>query len=104
MTINIMQKYSRRARECKLSYLSLLSDIHCDLKLKDIEKMKKECKGKRRVLDQDKSVIKDISMFVEDEKIVIKDELVCAIDLTPNFYNDDSNVREKNESHVMATV
>ena len=48
MPINVIQKCSTRARECKLSYLSLLSDSNndVDLKLKDVEKMKKDWKGK----------------------------------------------------------
>ena len=94
--IDIIQKCSRKAREDELSYLHLLSDVDCDLKLKDIEKMKKEHKGKRCVLDQDKSVVQDIAKVIEDENIVVKDEFVCVIDLTQNFHDNDANVREKN--------
>ena len=71
--IEIMQKCSRRVREYKLSYLSLLSDVDWDLKLKHIEKMKKECKGNMCLLDQDKSVVEDITKVIEEEKIIVKD-------------------------------
>ena len=104
--INIIQKYSRRVREYKLSYLYLLSDSNnnVDLKLKDIEKMKKDWKGKRCVLNQDTSVVKDMAQIIDNESIVIKNELAYVIDLSKNSDNDDQIVRKENESIPMGLV
>ena len=60
--IDTIGKCTRRAREYKLSYLSLLNDdaLNNDdvpLRLDEIEKIKKHVKGKRCVLDQDTSVV-----------------------------------------------
>ena len=43
--------------------------------------MKKEWKGKRCVLDQDTSVVKDMVQIIDDESIVVKNELAHVIDL-----------------------
>ena len=53
--IDAIGECTRRARECKLSYLSLLNDESLDnddapLRLDEIEKMKKHVKGKSCVL------------------------------------------------------
>ena len=55
-----------------MSYLSLLNDDKLNyknvaLRLKDIEKMKKEIKGKRCVLDQGKGVITKLVSLLDDE-------------------------------------
>ena len=39
----------------------------CTLRLDEIDKMKKDIKGKRRVLDQDKTVIVSLVPMLEDE-------------------------------------
>ena len=62
------QKCSRRSREHKLSYAALLSDDDAnkvDLKLQDIEKMKKEIKNKRCAMDQDYSLFKWMAEVIE---------------------------------------
>ena len=106
ISINIIQKCSRRVREYKLSYLSLLSDSNndIDLKLKDIEKMKKDWKGKRCVLDQDTPVAKDMAQIIGNESIVVKNELAYVIDLSKNSDDDDRIARKENESIPMGLV
>ena len=66
--VEIHEKCSRRAREYKLSYTALLPDDNTskvDLKLKDTEKMKKEIKNKRCVMDQDYSLVKRMAEVIE---------------------------------------
>ena len=66
---NKFQKCSRgRAREYKLSYFALLNDDNTDLRLNEIEKMKKEIKGKRCVLEQDTKVVTDIVSLLENDE------------------------------------
>ena len=79
--IDTVQKCSRKAREHRLSCLYLLSDNDYDLKLKEIENMKQEWKGKRRALDQDVSVVKDVAQMLDDESVFVKDNLAHVIDL-----------------------
>ena len=69
--------------------------INIYLKLKDIEK-KKEWKGKRCILDQDTSIVKDMVQIIDDESIVVKDELAYVIDLIQNSDDNDRIVSEKN--------
>ena len=84
-------KCARRAREYKLSYLSLLNDKtddikDCPLRLKEIEKMRKDVKGKRDVSQQDTSVITNLVSLLEDddEYDFIKKEKVFVVDLKKN--------------------
>ena len=56
------------AAEYKLSYAALLSDNNINkvnLKLQDIEKMKKEVKNKRCAMDQDYSLVKRMAEVIE---------------------------------------
>ena len=66
MPLETIQKCSRRAREHKLSYLFLLENDsdNEDLKLVDIEKVKKEIKNKRCAMDQDYSLVKKMAEAV----------------------------------------
>ena len=98
--IDAIGKCARRARECKLSYLSLLNDeaLNNDrvpLRLDKIEKMKKHVKGKRCVLDQDASVVTNLVPLMEedDEYDFINKEKAFVIDL-------DENKKCKNEQDV----
>ena len=104
--INIIQKCSRREREYKLSYLSLLSDSNndVDLKLKDIEKMKKDWKGERCALDQDTPVAKDMAQIIGNKSIVVKNKLAYVIDLPKNSDDDDQIARKEKESIPMGLV
>ena len=71
-----MQKLSRRVREHNIEHLALLSDSdECDeLKLMDVEKMKKSVKGKRCVLDQDANIVQQIVNAMDEENVVAKTE------------------------------
>ena len=55
-----------------MSYILLLNDDKLNdknsaLRLKDTEKMKKETKGKRCVLDQDKDITTNLASLFDDE-------------------------------------
>ena len=66
--IETHQKCSRSAREYKLSYTALLSNDDTNkvnLKLEDIENMKKEIKNKRCAMDQDYSLVKRMAEVIE---------------------------------------
>ena len=78
MPLESIQKCSRRAREYKLSYLQLLTDKDKELRMTEIEKVKKEIKGKRCSLDQDFTIIKDMveSMITVDDYVVKKEEVI----------------------------
>ena len=56
------------------------------------------------MLDQDTSVVKDSTQFLDDESIYVKDELECVIDLTQHSQQDDPFVTENNGSAVMAAL
>ena len=88
--VETIGKCARRAREFKLSYLSLLSNadsINKDCALRDaIEKMKKETKGKRCMLDQDASVIATLVSLLEDDADyeIVKEKDHFVVDLEKN--------------------
>ena len=61
--IETVQRCSRRCREYKLSYCALLetNSDNDDLKLSNIEKMKKEIKNKCCTMDQDYGLVKQLA-------------------------------------------
>ena len=65
------------------------SNNDSNLKPKDVEKIKKEWKGKRCALDQDASVVQDMVQIIDDERITVNNELAYVIDLTKNSDDDD---------------
>ena len=70
MPIETIGKCVQRVPEYKLSHLSLFSNANdinkdCTLRLCIIDKMEKETKGKRYVLDQETSVIKNMVSLLE---------------------------------------
>ena len=84
-----MQRCARRAREHKLSYLALMDEENKDLRLHDIEKMKKEIKAKRCTLDQDKAVITNLVSLLEDEDEYFKcKEEVIDMEFLKNEKNE----------------
>ena len=106
--IETIGKCARRARECKLSCLSLLdnnklNDDKRALRLVDTEKMKKEIKGKRCVLDQDKSIITNLVSLIDedddDAHDTIKKEDLYAIKFEKSEpLVEEFGVNKKNES------
>ena len=73
-----MQKYSQRACEHELSYSQLLTDNNKELHMSEIEKAKKEIKGKRCSLDQNFAIVKEMvdSMVGDDKHDIKKEEVV----------------------------
>ena len=69
------------------------------MRLKDIEKTKKEIKGKRRVLDRDKGIVTNLVSLVDDEDDAcnnIKKEDVHAIKFEKNeMMNKECGVNKK---------
>ena len=99
MSIETMKKCARRARECKLSYLSLVDEDNSDIKLHDIEKMKKDYKYKRCVLEQDKAIANKMASMIDVENVVVKPEKDHVIDLI-----DDSFMENMKKTEVMSAV
>ena len=69
------------AREYKLSYEALLKDEpdNVDLKLQDIEKMKKSIKNKRCAMDQDYKLVKELVEalnFCDDSVVLQKNVMI----------------------------
>lgn len=86
--IETVQRCSRRCREHKLSYCALLeaNPDNDDLKLNDIEKMKKEIKNKRCTMDQDYGLVKRLAEQIEKKIVDIK-----IIDVMKFEFADDKN-------------
>ena len=81
MPLETIQKCARRAREYELSYLTLLNDANADLKLNEIEKMKKDVKGKRCALEQDTSVVNNLVNLLEEDKDFDQNTKVILVDV-----------------------
>ena len=66
------QQCPRRCQEHELSHAALLENDpnNADLKLVDIEKMKKDIKNKRHAMDQDFSLIKEIVDAIDDDNAI----------------------------------
>jgi len=81
--LETIQKCARRAREYKLSYLTLLNlkETNEDFKLNDIEKMKKDVKGKRCALEQDKGIINNLVSLLEEDDDFVKNTKVILVDV-----------------------
>ena len=81
--LETIQKCARRAREYKLSYLTLLNlkETNEDFKLNDIEKMKKDVKGKRCALEQDKGIINNLVSLLEEDDNFVKNTKVILVDV-----------------------
>ena len=77
--LKTIQSLSRRARECKLSFRLLMDDTEKLLKLVDVEKTKKETKGKHCVVDQDYGVVKKLYDLIEKENLILKEEKIMAM-------------------------
>ena len=72
--IETVQRFCRRCREHKFFYSALLkkNPDDDDLKLNDIENMKKEIKNKRCAMDQDYSLVKQLAETVEKKVVDCK--------------------------------
>ena len=68
MPLETYQRCSRCAREHKLSYAAILRDNakHFDLKLHHIDNVKKYIESKRRAMDQDFSLAKEMAKSIID--------------------------------------
>ena len=82
MSMGKVQRCCRQARECELSCTALFSmnEKNEDLKLNDIEKMKKEIKNKRCTMDQDYSLIKKMADVIDVDVDENKDVKVMKFD------------------------
>ena len=49
-----------------------MNEENSDLKLKDIEKFKREIKSKRCALDQDNSIVRELVDMIDYENVVTK--------------------------------
>ena len=63
-------------------------DENVDLKLHDIEKMKKCIKNKRCAMDQDFALVKEMAKAIID----VDDEIAAAKDIKIEIKNNDGNV------------
>ena len=79
--LETIQKCVRRARDHESSYLTLLNDSNVDLKLNEIEKMKKDVKGKRCALEQDTGIVNNLVNLLEEDKDFVQNTKVILVDV-----------------------
>lgn len=81
--LETIQKCARRARECESSCLALLNlkETNEGFKSNDIEKMKKDAKGKRCALEQDKGIINNLVSLLEEDDDFAKNTKAILVDV-----------------------